>query len=107
MLGYFTTADVVGGMSLAPFGAAALYALASFVLVAAVVFATRLDAALALTLLGAVAFGIYYWFAAPTVADQIGLGAGASWTIRLVTGSLLVAWLVKARPLRSARPAAG
>ncbi len=106
VLGYFTTVDVSGGMSFAPFGTAALYALVSFVAVAAIVFATRLDAALALTLLGAIAFGIYYWFASPTIADQIGLGAAASWSIRIVTGALLVAWLVKARPVRSVPAAA-
>jgi len=59
VLGYFTTADVSGGISLAPFGVAAAYALTSFVLVGAVVFAARLEAALALTLLGAVAFALY------------------------------------------------
>lgn len=97
VLAYFTAADATVGPTFAPFGRALLFGGISLVGLSAIVFAARVRSALAMTLLGGLAFGLYYWYAAPGIATQLGLEGAAGNLIRLAAGLLLLAWLARAR----------
>ena len=95
ILGYFVTPDATG------FGVGALvrvlaFAAASYVALGAILALTRVRATLALTLLGGLSFALYYWFAAPGFAGQLGLGRVAADSVRAAAGVLLTVWLVRA-----------
>jgi hypothetical protein len=96
ILAYFLTPDVSGGLSLAPFARGLAFSAASFVVLGALVVLTRIEAPVATTLLGGLSFALYYWFAAPGIADQVGLASVAANLIRVTAGLLLLVWLVKA-----------
>ena len=101
ILAYFTTVDVSGGLSVAPFVRGFGFSVASFLVLGGLVWVTHLRASVATTLLGALSFGLYYWFAAPGIADQVGLATVAGNVIRAAAALLLVVWLLKAGVWRS------
>jgi hypothetical protein len=96
VLGYFLTADSVE-LSVDPFVRALLFGSASYAVAAVLALAFRIRGTVGLTLLGAISFVAYYWFAGSAIAGQLGLGAGAANAIRGAAGVLVVLWLVKAR----------
>ncbi len=104
IIAYFTSTDATS-FTLSPIATTLLFAAISYAVVSLVALAVRLKGSLALTLLGATSFGLYYWYAAPGIAEQIGTGAAVRDGIRLVAAGLLVVWLVRARGVIQARTA--
>lgn len=96
IIAYFTTADLTGGFGVAPFARGLAFAAISFAGLGALIALTRLKAPIATTLLGGLAFGLYYWYAAPGIAEQVGLGSVSRDVIRATAGLLLVVWLGRA-----------
>jgi len=64
---------------------------------------TRLSSATAFRLLGGLAFGLYYWFAAATVSRHLHLPASAPAIVRCAALVLLLAWLWKSTGVRGSR----
>jgi len=97
IIGYFTSVN--GPLSTAP--AVYLHVLAwsaaSVVVLGSLLLALRVTARAALPLLGALAFGLYYWFGAPPLARAYGGGEMAGLVLRIAAGSLLVVWLIRSR----------
>ena len=95
IVGYFTSEN--GPLSTAP--AVYLHMLAwsavSLGLLGAAVLLARVSAKIALPLLGALAIGLYYWFAAPALARAYGGGVTAGLLLRVAAGALLATWLVR------------
>lgn len=94
--GYFTTADGGLATALATYQWIGLWSLASLGVAGAVVLLTRVRAALALPVLGGLAVGVYYWFAAPKLAEAYAAGALAGEVLRVALLSLVVAWIARA-----------
>lgn len=90
------TAPVVYGTTLGCAGA-------SLVLVAALVRLLRPRSEIVLTLLAAAAGLLYYWFAGPSVARQLGTAAPFGLGIRTVGMLIVAVWLVRALPARRER----
>lgn len=107
IVGYFTSEN--GPLSTAP--AVYLHMLgwsaASLAVLGLTVLATRTAAKAALPLLGALAIGLYYWFAAPPLARAYGGGEAAGLALRLAAGALLAVWLAKSPLGRSEAGPAG
>jgi hypothetical protein len=104
VVGYYTTQDgplsSAGAVYLTVFG----WALASWVITAAVVRVGGLSAARITPILAGLAVGLYYWFAAPLLAAGLSLEA-AAWPLRLSFLTLVAVWLWQASrpvPRRSA-----
>ena len=99
IVGYYTTTDVAlatAPAALAVYGHVGLWMLASWVAVAALALAFRVTGPAATMPIAGLSFGLYYWFAAPVVADALAL---ASWTpaaIRTAALGLLGFWLLRA-----------
>jgi hypothetical protein len=81
-----------------------LAAVASYGLTQVLVRLARLPAATAIRLLGGIAFGLYYWFAARSVSDHLGLPAQAPAVIRVAALLLLLTWFLKSAGTREGRP---
>ena len=98
VIGYFTTTNG----DLASAGAVYLrvlgFAIASYAIVAAATTAFRMRAALAMPLLGAIALGLYYWYATPALALAYGAPEVTTLVLRVVIGATLAFWLWKALP---------
>lgn len=94
ILGYFTSVN--GDLS----SAASVYlriitlAAASYGIVAILTLALSLRAALAMPLLGAGSLGLYYWFAAPKLAEAYHAPAATAWVVQALMGVVLAWWLV-------------
>ena len=96
VIGYFTLTD--GPLSSAGlvYGHMVVWAGASYLAAALLTVLLRLRAATATVLLGAVAAGLYYWYAATTISTALGLPAGTVLGLRLVTLALVVVWMTGA-----------
>jgi nitrite reductase (NADH) large subunit len=94
--GYFTTADGPLATAGATFGTIALWSGVSLVGTVLLVVLTRLRTALALLLLGGASVGMYYWFAAPRLAEAYGASAAVGTGLRVLLLGLVVVWLVRA-----------
>jgi len=96
VVGYFTAAD--GGLATA----GSVYmrvvggALASLLLVAAMVMAIRPSATAALRWLGGGSAALYYWYAAPGIAAFLGAGSAGSAALRGAALALVAFWLWRA-----------
>ena len=109
VLGYNFSAD--GPLSSAGqvYQTVALWAVGSYLLTQFLVRALNLSGALAIRLLAAFAFALYYWFAAAVVSDHLGLPGWAPTVIRGAALLLTAFWLGRAdraspgRGLRGAR----
>ncbi len=103
VLGYYLTTDGP------PSGAGSVYLTVAAAMLAShaasqlLVRGLRLSADTALRLLGALAIGLYYWFAGPVIAGHLALGAGAALVIRAAAFALIALWLWRA----FGRPPAG
>lgn len=104
IVGYNVVRD--GGIRSAPaiYGSVLAWAAASFIAAAAFIILFRLNAKKALPVLAALAGGIYYWFAGPSIAQHFGAGAPTARTIQGL-GIGVVVWWVVTLVVRSRRPA--
>lgn len=98
MIGYNRVPDVaLGGAAAAGVYLTTLaWSAGSFLLVAAAVLALRLSSRLALTLVGAAAGALYYWYAGPAIMRQLDGAAWLSGGIRAAGVGLVVIWLAQA-----------
>lgn len=92
VIGYFTAAN--GDLSTAPAVYLRVLGLAavSYAIVAAVFTTLRVRAAVAMPLLGAAAFGLYYWFASPNLVAAYGAPSDATMVVRIAVGATLIVW---------------
>jgi hypothetical protein len=114
VLGYFTTADGPPGTALSTYAQVAGWSGVSWVATTTAVVWWRIEAWQALPILGALAAGGYYAFAAPQIAAAVGL-QGAGGILRAAFLSLVAMWWWRAdqrrreaawtRPAGQARPA--
>lgn len=74
----------------------AMWLLASYLVTAAFALVLRLSSGVAMVLLGAVAAGLYYWYAAATITAAFNLPAGSMLAIRGVAWALVAFWLTRA-----------
>jgi hypothetical protein len=95
IVGYFTVDD--GGLSTAAtvYTHIALFAFASFAIVALTAAATKVSSRHWLRLLGGAAFLLYYWYAAPGLAEAYHAGASGPLLIRSGAVLLLAVWVWK------------
>jgi hypothetical protein len=103
IIGYFTTAD--GALATAPQVYGRVFALAalSYGIVSFVVLALRVSAARAMSVLGIMAFGVYYWFAAAGLGKAYGAPDVGPIVVRGIALVLVVAWIAT-YGRRAARP---
>lgn len=99
IVGYFTSQNGSLSTMFAVYLHVLQWAAASLLVLGALVFLTRSTSRVALPLLGGLSFGLYYWFAAPPLAEAYGGGEVAGLILRVAAGTLLGVWL-----LRSIRP---
>lgn len=104
IIAYFTSTDATT-FTISPIATSVLFAAVSYVVVALLTVAFRVKGSLGLTVLGATSFGLYYWFAAPGIAEQVGQGAIVRDAIRVLAAALLTVWLVRAQKVVRARVA--
>ena len=104
VIGYFTTKDTTFSGALGVYANVAIWSLGSYAVLGAVAAALSLRAAVALPVLGALAFVLYYWLAAPAVATAIGFQAPGASAIRVVAITLVVLWAIRLVKSRSAAP---
>jgi hypothetical protein len=95
VLGYNLTPDSDLASAGAVYLTVAVTSALSYGVVQLLVRATRLSSASAFRILGALAFGLYYWFAASTVSHHLHLPALAPAVVRGAAFLLLLAWLWK------------
>lgn len=96
VIGYFTSENGALATALAVYGHILTWTLASALLLAGMVLVTRSTARAALPWLGALAFGLYYWFGAPALAEAYGAGETIGQVLRIGAGVLAVVWLLRA-----------
>lgn len=106
VIGYFTTVNGSLGTAAAVYGHVALWMLGSGAVVAALVLAFRLSTAVALPLLGILALGLYYWYAAPGLAEAYGFPELGPAVVRGTAFLLITVWLIRAVPQLRATAAA-
>ena len=94
--GYFTTEDGPLSTALATYGTVALWSGVSLALTFTFVQVARLRAAVVLPILGGLSLGVYYWFAAPKLADAYGASATVGVGLRVGLLVLIAVWLVRA-----------
>jgi len=94
--GYFTTVD--GGMAtaLATYQWIGLWSVVSLVAAGVPVLVARVRAAVALPVLGGAAIAVYYWFAAPKLAEAYGVGVMVGEVLRVALLALVAGWMVRA-----------
>ncbi len=80
------------------------WSLASVAVVTGLVLTLRLDTRVAYPLLAGAAGLLYYWFAGPTMARELGAGELLSLAVRGVGMGVVALWLVRALATRSSRP---
>ncbi len=81
------------------------WSLASALAIAVLVLVLQLQARLALPIIAALAGGLYYWYAGPSIARELATAAGVGTGIRVLGIGVVGAWLV--RTLISAEPPGG
>ena len=94
--GYFTTADGPLSTALATYGTVALWSGVSLLVVFILVQITRPRAAVAHAVLGGLSLGIYYWFAAPKLADAYGASATIGAGLQVAMLTLVAVWMFRA-----------
>jgi hypothetical protein len=94
VLAYFLTQDTTPWPT--AYGLVLVLATASATLVGALIATLGIPPRIATPALAAVAFGLYYWFAAPGFGEAVHL-PGGPWPVRTVAGLLLVGWVLPRR----------
>jgi hypothetical protein len=102
VVGYFTTTN--GPLSAAPsiYLNVALWAGGSYLVVAVLVWLLKIRAAVVLPVLAAASIMLYYWFAAPTVAETLAIAPVGTLAIQSAAFVLIGAWLWRA--MRGVQP---
>jgi hypothetical protein len=98
IVGYYTTADGALVTALAVYTHVALWMVASYALVWVVAGATKLSAARLVPGLAATAAGVYYWYAAPIMAEALSVATVGTLSIRVAALALVAVWLTR-RPV--------
>lgn len=93
VLGYYLVPNGPLGSAGIVYGTLAAYSAASYVLTQIMVRGLSLSSATAIRLLAALGIGLYYWLAAPVIADHLGFSAAAVTTIRALAAGLILLWL--------------
>lgn len=96
IVGYYTTTDVALSAALSVYGHVGLWMFASWIAVAILALAFRVAGSAATVPIAGLSFGLYYWFAAPVVADALALTGWAPAAIRVAALGLLGLWLLRA-----------
>ena len=78
------------------YGLVLVLAATSAMLLGALIATLRIPPRIATPALAAVAFGLYYWFAAPGFAEAVQL-PGGPWPVRAVAGLLLIVGILPRR----------
>lgn len=96
VIGYFTLTD--GPLSTAAdvYVHVALWALGSYAVTAVLTIALKLKSAVVMVLLGGVAAGLYYWYAAATITAAFELPDAGTLAIRVAALALVATWGWKA-----------
>lgn len=95
ILGYNLTVDGDLASAGAVYATVAVMSVLSYGVVRVFVRMMRVGSAAALRVLGAIAFGLYYWFAATTISHHLGLPPIAPMVVRSTALFLLLVWLWK------------
>ena len=98
VIGYFTTGNGALATAAGLYLHVLLWSAASAGTLAGTILLSRAPARLTVPLLGGLAFGLYYWFAAPALARAYGGGDTAIVCVRVAAAILLAAWVVKGQP---------
>ena len=95
IIAYFTTEN--GGLSTAAavYSRVLLWCAASYSMVAVLTIVFRARAAIVMPLLGAVAVGLYYWYAAPTIAEAFWAPSAGATVVRGLALLLVGVWLAR------------
>lgn len=101
IIGYFTLENGVLADALDVYLHVGLWSLGSLVVVFALMSILRPQVTLALPVLGALAAGLYYWYAAPGLAQSYGAPIAGPRIVRLLALGLLLAWLAKSYRTRA------
>lgn len=94
VLAYFLTKDTTSWPTV--YGFVLGLAATSATLLGALIATLRIPSRIATPALAAVAFGLYYWFAAPGFGEAVHL-PGGPWPVRAVAGLLLIVWILPRR----------
>ena len=97
VVGYYTTQDGPLATAGTVYLTIAAWAGGSYILTQLVVRAFRIRSALAIPALAAVAFALYYWFAAALIAPALRLTDAGTVGIRAAALALIVAWFWRAQ----------
>ena len=108
VFGYFQTVDGPLSSAASVYATVFLSAVASYAIVAVIVGLVRIPAGRILPVLGALAVGTYYWFAAPQLAATLALGDAAGHIVRIAFVLFVLGWWLRAQlgtTTASAKPA--
>lgn len=92
VIGYYTTVDGALETAGTVYGTIVLWMVASYAVVSGSVMLFQVSNTKGLRILAAVAAGLYYWLAAPGLAEAWGLQDAAIWAIRVPAMLLVVSW---------------
>ena len=93
VVGYYTTVDGPISEAGSVYLNVLVYSAISYAIAAAVTQLAGVDFQVMLPALAAAAVGIYYWFAAPLMAEAVGAPEAVATAIRVVALLVVVAWL--------------
>ncbi|MDZ4674783.1 MAG: hypothetical protein SGI84_10025 [Gemmatimonadota bacterium] len=101
ILGYFTLENGGPAEAANVYLHVGMWALGSLVVVLGVMSTLRPQVTQALPILGALSAGLYYWYAAPALAEAYGAPVVGPLMVRLLAAGLLLVWLGNAYRSRS------
>jgi hypothetical protein len=93
VIGYYTTSDVALSAAWSVYGHIGLWMLGSYAVIAAAALILRVPGEVATVPIAALAFGLYYWFAASVVVESLGLAGWVTPAVRVAAAALIVLWL--------------
>jgi len=97
VFGYFQTADGPLSSAVSVYATVFLSAAASYAIIAVITGLVRIPAGRILPVLGALAAGTYYWFAAPQLAATLDLGDAAGHIARVAFVLFVMGWWLRAQ----------
>ncbi|MFQ5568750.1 MAG: hypothetical protein ACE5G0_03685 [Rhodothermales bacterium] len=98
IVGYFNTADGALSTTGTVYLTVGLWAAGSYLLTLLLVLVLKIQAARMLAVLATAAVGLYYWFAAPQIAETLGVADIGALIIRGAALALVSVWLWRAWP---------
>ena len=98
IIGYGTLTDGPLSTAASVYTHIALWCLGSYLVVAALMLVLRLSSAVAMVLLGTVAAGLYYWYAAAAITAAFELPSTGMLAMRVAAFALVALWAMKALP---------